>query len=86
MGGSILFFLSIVARFTYKYLALVLESKRTWTVLSVATIVLFSSGHMWNHIRGPPYAGQSNGKPEIFAPGFSSQYVGETQAIGMLCK
>lgn len=41
---------------------------------------------MWNHIRGPPYAGQKDGKPEIFAPGFSSQYVGETQAVGMLCK
>jgi hypothetical protein len=41
---------------------------------------------MWNHIRGPPYAGMRDGKPEIFAPGFSQQYVGETQAIGILCK
>ena len=47
--------------------------------------MLMCSGHMWNHIRMPPYLGMQNGKPQLFANGFGSQYVAETQLIGVLC-
>lgn len=35
---------------------------------------------MWNVIRGPPYAGRD----EIFAKGFSQQFVAESQSVGIL--
>ena len=40
---------------------------------------------MWNHIRGPPYVmPQGNNKIQYIAPGFSSQYVLETQLVASL--
>ena len=42
--------------------------------------MLMTSGHMWNVIRGPPAGSLNN----IFAGGFSQQFVIESQAIGVL--
>ena len=43
------------------------------------------SGHMWNHIRNPPYVyPDNNNRLRYVAPGFSNQYVLETQIIAAL--
>jgi oligosaccharyltransferase complex subunit gamma len=44
------------------------------------------SGHMWNHIRGPPYIIAQNGKVNYIAPGFSSQIGIESQIVAIICK
>ena len=41
---------------------------------------------MWNHIRGPPYTGQSGNRPELFSGGFQSQYILESQLAALMCK
>ncbi|PWN49272.1 hypothetical protein IE53DRAFT_346135 [Violaceomyces palustris] len=61
------------------------SSKPFWLVCSLFCIVIFTSGQMWNRIRGAPYimVGQG-GKPEYFAGGFQNQYGAETQIIAAM--
>ena len=43
------------------------------------------SGHMWNHIRNPPYVyPDNNNKLRYVAPGFSNQYGLESQIVAGL--
>ena len=44
-------------------------------------VVLMTSGHMWNTIRSPPYAGQDNKKIQIVMPQFQAQFVIESQIM-----
>ncbi|KAI9365450.1 hypothetical protein DFJ73DRAFT_807784 [Zopfochytrium polystomum] len=60
------------------------SSKKLWIAISLFTIVLFCGGHMWNMIRGPPFTGVKDGRPELFAPGFQNQFVIETVITGAL--
>ena len=39
-----------------------------------------------NQIRGAPFSGMQAGRVEVFAPGFGTQYVMETQVLAMLCE
>lgn len=50
-------------------------------------VLLFTSGHMFNHIRKVPYAG-NNGKGGLtyFAGGFQNQFGLETQIVAAMCK
>ncbi|CEH17921.1 Oligosaccharyltransferase, gamma subunit [Ceraceosorus bombacis] len=58
-------------------------SKLIWTALCLATIVVMTSGYMWNSIRGAPYLMMGpKGKPEYFAAGFQNQYGAETTIVG----
>ncbi|KAJ3407142.1 oligosaccharyl transferase subunit ost3/OST6 [Chytridiales sp. JEL 0842] len=68
----------------WRNISTLLSSKKPWMVFSLGLIVLFCSGHMWNSIRGAPYVGNRNGKPEIVAPGFQSQFVLESQIVAFL--
>ena len=64
----------------YPIIKLFLENKRLWSIAATATIILYTTGHMWNHIRGAAYSGNS-----IFLVGdFSSQNIAETQVVGLL--
>lgn len=50
-------------------------------------ILLFISGHMFNHIRKVPYvAGDGKGGITYFAGGFQSQLGLETQIVAAMCK
>ena len=50
-------------------------------------ILLFTSGHMFNHIRKVPYvAGDGRGGISYFAGGFQNQYGMETQIVAAMCK
>lgn len=73
---------SIVA---YRNFAFLLSNRQLWTFLAVAWTATMTSGFMWNQIRQPPYTGIKDGKPEVFAPGFSNQFVLETQIVSVLC-
>ncbi|KAJ1561351.1 oligosaccharyl transferase subunit ost3/OST6, partial [Cladochytrium tenue] len=77
----LLIFVSLVsvALAIYRNFSGLLTNKKLWMVASIATIVVFCSGFMWNSIRGAPFTGVRDGRPELFAPGFQNQFVIETQ-------
>lgn len=62
-------------------------TKFLWMTISLATIVIMTSGYMFNSIRNTPFVGFSQGgKPEYFSGGFQSQYRAETQIVAGLCE
>lgn len=87
IGISIVLFLGFIA--TVKYVARsvvwLLSNKKVWAVGSLGTILLMTSGFMWNRIRNPPYVSVSqNGKPEYIVGGFQQQVAIETQISAAL--
>jgi oligosaccharyltransferase complex subunit gamma len=49
-------------------------------------VLLFTSGHMFNHIRKVPYvAGDGKGGVSYFAGGFQNQFGLETQIVAAMC-
>lgn len=68
------------------YILPVVQNRNLWAAVSLLTILLFTSGHMFNHIRKVPYiAGNGNGGITYFAGGFSNQFGLETQIIAAIC-
>lgn len=64
----------------------VFQSKAIWAGISLLTILLFISGHMFNHIRKVPYiAGNDKGSITYIAGGFSNQLGMESQIVAALC-
>jgi oligosaccharyltransferase complex subunit gamma len=59
-------------------------SFKLWASISMALVVIMSSGQMWNHVRSPPYAGQDNKRVQIILPQFQSQYAIESQIIAAI--
>jgi oligosaccharyltransferase complex subunit gamma len=71
----------------WPYIVPVLQSRNVWAAISLIAILLFTSGHMFNHIRKVPYvAANQKGGVSYFAGGFSNQYGLETQIIAAICK
>jgi len=69
------------------YILPVLQNRNLWAAISLIAILLFTSGHMFNHIRKVPYvAGDGRGGVSYFAGGFSNQYGLETQIVAAMCK
>ena len=61
------------------------SSKPIWMLLCIGSMIIFTSGHMWNSIRGAPYVAMGQGgKAEYFAGGFQSQYGVETQIVAAI--
>ena len=80
--GSITF-LSVA----WPYLLPIIQNRNVWAAISLIAILLFTSGHMFNHIRKVPYvAGDGRGGISYFAGGFSSQFGLETQIVAAMCK
>lgn len=76
-----------MAYVAWPYLLPVLQSRNVWAAVSLIAILLFTSGHMFNHIRKVPYiAGDGKGGISYFAGGFQSQYGMETQIVAAMCK
>jgi len=71
----------------WPYVMPVLQNRNLWAVISLLAVLVFTSGHMFNHIRQTPYVG-GNGKGGIsyFAGGFQNQYGLETQIVGAICE
>jgi oligosaccharyltransferase complex subunit gamma len=69
------------------YVLPVLQNRKIWTSISLVSILLFTSGHMFNQIRKAPYvAGDGRGGISYFAGSFQNQYGLETQVVAALCK
>jgi oligosaccharyltransferase complex subunit gamma len=69
------------------YLLPIIQNRNLWAGISLIAILLFTSGHMFNHIRKVPYvAGDGRGGVSYFAGGFSNQYGLETQIVAAMCK
>ncbi|KAK5990968.1 Tumor suppressor candidate 3 [Cladobotryum mycophilum] len=60
----------------------IVQNRNIWASISLISILLFTSGHMFNHIRKVPYvAGDGHGGISYFASGFQSQFGLETQIV-----
>jgi oligosaccharyltransferase complex subunit gamma len=69
------------------YILPVLQNRKLWAGASVLMILLFTSGHMFNHIRKVPYvAGDGRGGVSYFAGGFQNQFGMETQIVAAICE
>nr|XP_023927774.1 dolichyl-diphosphooligosaccharide--protein glycosyltransferase subunit 3-like [Quercus suber] len=67
------------------YILPIVQNRNLWAAISLILVLLFTSGHMFNHIRKTPYV-QNNGKGGInyIAGGFSSQFGMETQIVAAM--
>jgi len=83
-GGAALLGLSIL-KLSFNTLKPALYSRNLWAAISLVLILLFTSGHMFNHIRRVPYVA-NNGKGGIsyIAGGFSNQFGMETQIVAVV--
>lgn len=69
------------------YILPVIRNRKIWAAVSLISVVLFTSGYMYNNIRKVPYvAGDGKGGINYFAGGFSSQFGMETQIVAAMCK
>ncbi|KAL8798095.1 MAG: hypothetical protein Q9182_006959 [Xanthomendoza sp. 2 TL-2023] len=67
------------------YIIPVIQNRNLWAAISLITILLFISGHMFNHIRKVPYvSGDGKGGISYFAGGFSNQFGLETQIVAAM--
>ncbi|PFH60723.1 hypothetical protein XA68_10479 [Ophiocordyceps unilateralis] len=67
------------------YLLPIIQNRQVWAMGTMIAILLFISGHMFNHIRKVPYvASDGKGGVTYIAPGFQSQYGFETQIVATL--
>lgn len=89
MIGMLIGMLAVISLITVssKYVVPILRSRNLWTALSLLAILLFTTGHMFNHIRKVPYvAGDGKGGISYFAGGFQTQFGLESQIIAAICE
>ncbi|SPO38985.1 related to OST3 - oligosaccharyltransferase gamma subunit [Pseudozyma flocculosa] len=60
------------------------SSKPLWMLLSLSSMIVFTSGQMWNQIRNAPYLSADRGRVQYFASGFQNQYGAETQIVAAI--
>ncbi|GJC85294.1 OST3 OST6 family protein [Colletotrichum tofieldiae] len=67
------------------YILPIIQNRNLWAAISLIAILLFTSGHMFNHIRKVPYvAGDGRGGISYFAGGFQNQFGLETQIVAAI--
>lgn len=67
------------------YILPIVRNRNLWAAFSLIAILLFTSGHMFNHIRKVPYVvGDGRGGISYFAGGFSNQFGMETQIVAAI--
>ena len=75
------------ATVVWPYLVPILQNRNIWAAVSLIAVLLFTSGHMFNHIRKVPYvSGDGKGGISYFAGGFSNQFGLESQIVAAMCK
>ncbi|KAL7788174.1 oligosaccharyl transferase [Trichoderma ceciliae] len=63
----------------------IIQNRNIWASISLISILLFTSGHMFNHIRKVPYiVGDGHGGVSYIAGGFQSQLGLETQVVAAI--
>lgn len=71
----------------WPYMLPIVQHRNVWASFSLIAILLFTSGHMFNHIRKVPYvSGDGRGGVTYFTPSFQSQLGLETQIVAAICK
>ncbi|QVM12266.1 oligosaccharyl transferase subunit ost3/OST6 [Coccidioides posadasii str. Silveira] len=81
---SLLCLISIFAA-SSPYILPVVRNRTIWAAMSLIALLLFTSGHMFNHIRKVPYVtGDGKGGITYFASGFSNQFGLESQIIAAI--
>ncbi|KAI8826656.1 uncharacterized protein EV422DRAFT_582201 [Fimicolochytrium jonesii] len=83
VGIAILLALTLI-KVLWPVITAIVQNRKIWSTLLIAWVVTMCSGHMWNSIRGPPYTGMRDNRPEVIAPGFQNQFVLETQLVAVL--
>jgi len=89
IGATITILLGLFTFITvaYPYILPIIQNRNLWAGISLILILLFTSGHMFNHIRRVPYvAGNGRGGINYFAGGFSNQFGMETQIVAAMCE
>lgn len=72
---------------TFRYIQPVIQNRNLWAAVTLIAIILFTSGHMFNHIRKVPYVTQDQrGRIAYFTGGFQNQLGIETQIVAAMCK
>ncbi|KAK6429703.1 oligosaccharyl transferase subunit ost3/OST6 [Oleoguttula sp. CCFEE 5521] len=67
------------------YIMPVIQNRNLWAAISLILVLLFTSGHMFNHIRKVPYvSSDGKGKVSYFAGGFQNQFGLETQIVAAM--
>ncbi|KAJ9667829.1 oligosaccharyl transferase subunit ost3/OST6 [Coniosporium apollinis] len=67
------------------YIIPILQNRNLWAAFSLIAVLLFTSGHMFNHIRKVPYvSGDGRGGISYFAGGFQNQFGLETQIVAAM--
>ncbi|KAK3670668.1 oligosaccharyl transferase subunit ost3/OST6 [Recurvomyces mirabilis] len=67
------------------YILPVIQNRNLWAAVSLIAVLLFTSGHMFNHIRKVPYvSGDGKGGVSYFAGGFQNQFGLETQIVAAM--
>ena len=75
------------ATVAYPYVFPVIQNRNLWAAISLIAVLVFTSGHMFNHIRKVPYlSGDGRGGITYFAGGFSNQFGMETQIVAAMCQ
>ncbi|KAM3518223.1 hypothetical protein MY4038_010151 [Beauveria bassiana] len=70
---------------TSPYILPIIQNRNIWASISLVSVLLFTSGHMFNHIRKVPYiAGDGKGSISYFAGGFQNQFGLETQIVAAI--
>ena len=68
------------------YILPLLQNRNIWAAFSLITVLLFTSGFMFNHIRKVPYVvPDKKGGITYFAGGFQNQFGLETQIVAVIC-
>lgn len=70
---------------SFHYIQPIIQNRNLWAAFTLIAIILFTSGHMFNHIRKVPYITQDKrGNIAYFAGGFQNQFGIETQIVAAL--
>jgi oligosaccharyltransferase complex subunit gamma len=81
--------LGLISLFTVSspYILPIIQNRNLWAAISLIAVLLFTSGHMFNHIRKVPYVvGDGKGGINYFAGGFSNQFGLESQIVAAVCE
>lgn len=85
--STIILGLLSVLRVAWPFFVPIIRNRNIWAAASLILILMFTSGHMFNHIRKVPYVvGDGKGGVSYFAGGFSNQFGLETQIVAAMCE
>ncbi|RPA88944.1 hypothetical protein L873DRAFT_1823719 [Choiromyces venosus 120613-1] len=84
MAGGVLVAIAVLS-IAFSIIKPIIYSRNLWAAISLIAVLLFTSGHMFNHIRHVPYVvNDGRGGVSYVAPGFSNQFGLETQIVAVL--